>query len=146
MYSIYADLRDKKGMTDYAVAKAIPIGRSILSDWKTGKHIPNKDNLKKIADYFQVTIDYIMYGERPTPEAKAQVNNIFHSLPPNETYTDSLQDAFNNTDFMEHIALLWALHEEDRKAIYKSIKGLYYAAKEDKEKEAVLNELNKEVS
>ena len=62
MYSIYADLRDKMGLSDYSVAKKIGVGRSTLSDWKTGKHIPNRDNLKKIADFFNVTLDYLMTG------------------------------------------------------------------------------------
>lgn len=58
MYSIYADLRDKKGVTDYAVSKATGVGRSTLSDWKQGRHIPNTENLRKIADYFGVSVDY----------------------------------------------------------------------------------------
>lgn len=62
MYSIYAELRDKKGMSDYSVAKIIGVGRSTLSDWKTGKHTPNKDNLKRIAEYFGVSVDYLMTG------------------------------------------------------------------------------------
>lgn len=62
MYRIYADLRDDRGLSDYSVAKQTGVGRSTLSDWKTGKHIPNKDNLKKIADFFNVSIDYLMTG------------------------------------------------------------------------------------
>lgn len=66
MYSIYADLRDRYGLSDYAVAKDAGIGRSTLSDWKTGKHIPNRENMKKIADFFHVSIDYLMTGEIPS--------------------------------------------------------------------------------
>jgi transcriptional regulator with XRE-family HTH domain len=66
MYSIYADLRDRYGLSDYAVAKGAGVGRSTLSDWKTGKHIPNRENMKKIADFFHVSIDYLMTGEIPS--------------------------------------------------------------------------------
>lgn len=66
MYSVYAKLRDLKGLSDYAVAKEIGIGRSTLSDWKTGKHIPNRDNLKKIADFFDVSLEYLMTGKIPS--------------------------------------------------------------------------------
>lgn len=66
MYSIYADLRDRYGLSDYAVAKGTGVGRSTLSDWKTGKHIPNRENMKKIADFFHVSIDYLMTGEIPS--------------------------------------------------------------------------------
>ena len=66
MYSVYAKLRDLKGLSDYAVAKEIGIGRSTLSDWKTGKHIPNRDNLRKIADFFDVSLEYLMTGKIPS--------------------------------------------------------------------------------
>ena len=118
------------------IEQALSLPRSSIA--KFNEHSPSSDKLYAIASYLRVPMETLMGVDIPAPEAKAQVNNIFHSLPPNETYTDSLQDAFNDSTFMQHIALLWALHEEDRKAIYRSIKGLYYAAKEEKEKEAVL--------
>ena len=62
MYSKYAELRDKKGLSDYAVAKRSGVGRSTLSDWKTGKHMPNTDNLAKIAGVLGVTVDYFIAG------------------------------------------------------------------------------------
>lgn len=68
MYSDYARLRDEKGLTDYAVAKKIGVGRSTLSDWKTGKHIPGPDNLKKIANFFNVSVDCLIgTGSRAAP-------------------------------------------------------------------------------
>ena len=66
MYSIYAELRDRYGLSDYAVAKETGVGRSTLSDWKTGKHIPNRENMKKIADFFHVSMDYLMTGAIPS--------------------------------------------------------------------------------
>lgn len=60
MYSKYAELRDKLNLSDYAVAKRSGVGRSTLSDWKTGKHIPNTDNLSKIASALGVTVDYFI--------------------------------------------------------------------------------------
>lgn len=60
MYSKYAELRDKLSLTDYAVAKRSGVGRSTLSDWKTGKHVPNTDNLSKIASVLGVTVDYFV--------------------------------------------------------------------------------------
>lgn len=90
MYSIYAELRDRYGLSDYAVSKGTGVGRSTLSDWKTGKHIPNRENLKKIADFFSVTIDYLMSGEIPslnkpetTPESKAtQLYALYQQADP----------------------------------------------------------------
>ena len=73
MYSIYADLRDKKGLSDYAVAKGSGVGRSTLSDWKTGKHIPNMENIKRLADFFNVSIEYLMTGKTPEKTADQEL-------------------------------------------------------------------------
>lgn len=62
MYKQYSELRDSKGVTDYRVAKETGIPKSTFTDWKTGKSKPKVDKLKKIADYFDVTIEYFLGG------------------------------------------------------------------------------------
>ena len=63
MYERYCMLRDKKGVKDGTVATATGIGRSTFSDWKSGRSVPKKDKLQKIADYFGVSLEYLMTGE-----------------------------------------------------------------------------------
>ena len=60
MYTKYAELRDKAGVKDVDIAKAIDIYPSVLTDWKNGKSAPKTDKLIKIADYFEVSIDYLL--------------------------------------------------------------------------------------
>lgn len=59
MYEIYCELRDKKGVRDADVAKATGITKSTFSDWKNGRSKPKGDKLKKIADYFGVSVQYL---------------------------------------------------------------------------------------
>ena len=49
-------------MKDSDVAKATGITKSTFSDWKTGRSKPKQDKLQKIADFFGVTLDYLMNG------------------------------------------------------------------------------------
>lgn len=63
MYEIYCKLRDSKGAKDADVVKATGITKSTFSDWKSGRSKPKDEKLKKIADYFGVTIDYLMEGK-----------------------------------------------------------------------------------
>lgn len=63
MYEIYAKLRDDRGLTDYKVAQDLGFSRSTLAQWKAGSHQPKADKLQKIADYFGVSLDYLMTGE-----------------------------------------------------------------------------------
>ena len=56
MYEVYAQLRDKQGVTDYKVAKDTGIGQSTFSDWKRGRITPKLPKLQKLADYFGVSV------------------------------------------------------------------------------------------
>lgn len=62
MYDIYCRLRDDKKLKDSDVARATGITKSTFSDWKTGRSKPKQDKLQKIADFFGVTLDYLMSG------------------------------------------------------------------------------------
>ena len=63
MYSVFEMLCEKNGVTPYKVGKETKIATSTLSDWKNGKSTPKQDKLKLIADYFSVSVDYLMTGE-----------------------------------------------------------------------------------
>ena len=39
------------------------IAKSSLSEWKKGLYTPKQDKLKAIADYFGVSLDYLLTGE-----------------------------------------------------------------------------------
>lgn len=53
-------LLGSKGITAYRLHKEIGVTSSILSDWLAGKRLPNGENLIKLADYFDVSIDYLL--------------------------------------------------------------------------------------
>lgn len=60
MYEKFAKLCENKGVTPYKVAKSTGIASSTLSEWKKGKSTPKTDKLQKIADYFNVDINYLL--------------------------------------------------------------------------------------
>lgn len=70
MYEIYCKLRDERGVRDADVAKTTGISKSTFSDWKSGRGKPKNEKLKKIADYFGVTIKYLMTGKEDSGEQK----------------------------------------------------------------------------
>ena len=53
--------------TAYQFAKATGFSNGIISRWKTGEVVPSFDNLIKLADYFGVSIDYLV-GRTDKPE------------------------------------------------------------------------------
>ena len=66
MYSIFEELCKLNNVTPYKIWKETGISRSTFSDWKSGKSTPKQDKLAKIADYFGVTVDYLMTGKELT--------------------------------------------------------------------------------
>lgn len=66
MYNIYCELRDKRKIKDSDVSKATGITKSTFSDWKSGRSKPKNDKLQKIADYFNVSLEYLTTGKEDT--------------------------------------------------------------------------------
>ena len=64
MYEIFDELIKQKGLSAYKVAKDTGISQTTLSDWKRGRSIPKTDKLQKIADYFGVSVDYLLGNEQ----------------------------------------------------------------------------------
>ena len=62
MYEIFSNLLQKYGVTAYKVSKETGVSQSTLSDWKRGISTPKQDKLQKIADYFGVSLIYLLTG------------------------------------------------------------------------------------
>ena len=63
MYEIYQRLLDEKGLKNSDVSRGTGISNMTLSDWKRGKTKPKMDKMKLIADFLNVSVDYLMTGK-----------------------------------------------------------------------------------
>lgn len=69
MYSIFEQLCSEKGVTPYRVCKETGLTTSTISNWKAGRYTPKHDKLKRIADYFGVSVQFLITGkEEPAEE------------------------------------------------------------------------------
>lgn len=68
MFEVYAKLCIRNGKKPSTVAKELGIDPSTITHWKKGDYTPKHDKLKKIADYFGVSIAYLMTGENDLPQ------------------------------------------------------------------------------
>jgi len=55
-----AELREKHQLTQEELAKQLSISRASLSHYEKNRRVPDYDTVKKIADFFQVTVDYLI--------------------------------------------------------------------------------------
>ena len=62
MYKDFEQLLQKNNVTSYQVSKDTGISQSIFTNWKQRKNNPSLNTLSKLADYFNVPIDYFKEG------------------------------------------------------------------------------------
>lgn len=75
-YEIYRDLCLSSGVSPNNVAKELSIASGAVTGWKNGR-VPQPATLRKIADYFDVPIDYLL-GK--THQPKSSDNSAFKEL------------------------------------------------------------------
>lgn len=82
-------LAKTKGVGIPAVEKALGFGNGTILKWE--KSSPSADKLKMVADYFGVTVDYLLTGEEKEPQAvdpqAAQFDRLFQRLSAEDRLT-----------------------------------------------------------
>lgn len=58
-----AQLRKSRSMSQFQLAKTLNIATSTLGMYETNKRKPNMEMLEKLADFFGVSIDYLLDRE-----------------------------------------------------------------------------------
>lgn len=61
-------IRKKKRLSQLKVAMDLCISREALSYYENGKRSPDIDMLVRLSEYFDVSIDFLIKGEEPTPK------------------------------------------------------------------------------
>ncbi|APA01586.1 helix-turn-helix domain-containing protein [Bacillus velezensis] len=104
-------LRKKANLTQEQLATKLNITRSALSQYELGTRNPDYDLLIKIADFFDVSIDYLLRGEDhykdKARELRKQTDVRFAAVDGRE-FTDSekeaiLADALKRIDGIEKL-------------------------------------------
>ena len=75
MYEIFEQLLQRFCVTTYQVSKATGISQSTLSNWKIRRNMISPEKGKIIAEYFGVSLGYLMGTEEEEPNAVDKDNN-----------------------------------------------------------------------
>ena len=94
---ILKELRIKKGLTQYDLAKLLDITQQAYQRYEYGTSEPNADGFKTLADFYGVTLDYLLDREIDV-----------------DTYTKQIE-ALSPEHQKIAIAFLNMLHEVDEK-------------------------------
>jgi len=84
-------LRLGQGITQDELAQKLNINRNAISRYENGKRQPDYETLKRIADYFSVSIDYLL--ERESIDPSPEISGIASHLLAND---HKLRDLYGN--------------------------------------------------
>ena len=109
MYEVFEELLQKFNVTTYQVSKATGISQSTFSNWKARRNLIHGDKAKKIADYFGVSVDYLMTGEEKEGGEKYYLN---------EETAEMAQKIFENKELRALFDVQSDMQPEDLKALH----------------------------
>ena len=118
------ELRQSKKLRQSDLAAELQVSQATLSNWESGRHEPDFESLKKMSDYFQVSVDYLLGGIKKEPAP----------IPSDEQKIDEGQI----------MAAFWGgdqdLTEEDKKAMWTDVKNFAAFVAQQKKQEKQRND------
>lgn len=79
MYERFVELLQENNLTAYRVSKDTGVTQTTLSDWKTGRATPKTVTLQKIADYFGVSLDWLV-GSSDNRQNSNELSDVYFSF------------------------------------------------------------------
>jgi transcriptional regulator with XRE-family HTH domain len=107
-------LCDKQGISVNTLEENLEIGKNSLYSWK--KNIPKGSNLIKVADYFNVSTDYLL-GRTDSPQI------------------DETQDEITDDDYRKIERFARKLTPKNRKKAFKILEATFEDAFDEEEEE-----------
>ena len=67
MSNRFRECREKSGLTAAELGKRIGVSQAAVTQWETGKKFPSSETLCKLADFYCVSVDYLLGRETTIP-------------------------------------------------------------------------------
>lgn len=115
MYEIFSKLLQEFNVTPYKVSKETGVSQSTLSDWKRGISTPKQDKLQILADYFNVSLEYLMTGK------EKEGGEVYYL---NEETKKVAQDIFENKELRMLFDAARDADPEDLEAVHTMLLAL----------------------
>ena len=72
------DLRRQAGLSQEELANLLGVTRQAVQKWEAGASRPDMDNLVLLAEYFKVSLDYLVTGKEHTPPPAPTISNNYY--------------------------------------------------------------------
>lgn len=118
--NIIKQLRTKNNLTQQELGKILGVEKSTISMYENNKSRPDDDIKSKIADYFNVTTDYLLGRSNNPKLTKEDENDVFKRF-------EELKDSLENTDNLMFCGEI--LDEETRELLLTSLQQTILTSK-----------------
>lgn len=73
-------MREQAHLSQAALAKKVGVAQSTVGMWESGRNKPENAKLEALANLFNVTTDYLLGRDDPTPSLDTQLSDIDFAL------------------------------------------------------------------
>ena len=87
-------LRESKNLKQSELAEAFKVSQSTIAMWETGKRDPDSEAIERVADYFNVSIDYLMGRSEFPHEGEASAAHLADGI----SYADLTPEAIRQLE------------------------------------------------
>ncbi len=112
------NLRSEKRITGEELGKILNVTKVAVSNWESDRRFPDQNTLKNIADYFDVSVDYLLCRS----DARNTINDKVNT---SNTTFDIIENSDANKKVKELMKKIYSLNDDDRNAIEKIIDNAY---------------------
>lgn len=107
------ELREHRDMDQKALAAQIGVSQPTVSDWETGRKVPSSKSAARLADFFGVSIDWLLGRTIEQPEGEEDVWALRERLrrQPELRLLFSATEKATKEDLLKTVRILEALKD-----------------------------------
>lgn len=118
MYEIFERLLQEKGLKAADVTRATGIKSPVFSEWKKGKSKPNTEKMIKIANFLDVSVEYLMTGKEPNVD-------YLYSDENSDLLIEITRKMKNDSTFADRLTRYMSLLSKNKKSVDDMIDLMY---------------------
>ncbi|KPV41990.1 helix-turn-helix domain-containing protein [Alicyclobacillus ferrooxydans] len=113
-----ARLRKNKGLSQYELADRLGFSRGKLANYEQGQREPDYATLKQLADFFEVTTDYLLGHDTSSNNISTEETDFLRWIDENMDDADVFFYDFHKSpeeqkkQFMETMRALWEVEKK----------------------------------
>lgn len=108
-----AELRKQKNMSQYELAEKLNFSRGKLANYEQGTREPDYETLKFLANFFDVSIDYLLGNSDESNRSDDEEFERFKNNPDLERWYKELPE--NDEEDLEALRAMWEIIKNNKK-------------------------------